>query len=97
MRGVWVIPALLVVLLASAAGDEEAGVRQWLHLRSELADARARIDGLRGEVDGLREEARLLESDEFAIEKAIREELGLARPGQSIVRLRAGVSSARIP
>jgi len=98
MRGAWVIFALLVAALLQAALDEQAGVRRWLHLRAELADSRLRIEQLRGEVAVLHDEARRLESDEFAIEKAIREELGLARPGQSIVRLPAlGISSDRIP
>jgi cell division protein FtsB len=93
-----VIPVLLVLALGHAALDEEAGVRSWLHLRGELAEARARIEALRGEIDGLHREAQRLEEDDFETERAIREELEFARPGQTVLRLpRGDASSHRIP
>ena len=98
MRGTLVIPVLLVLALGHAALDEETGIRRWLHLRGELAEARVRIEALRGEIDGLRRETQRLEEDDFAPERAIREELEFARPGQTVLRLRgADVSSHRIP
>jgi cell division protein FtsB len=93
-----VIPVLLVLALGHAALDEETGIRSWLQLRGELAEARARIEVLRGEIDGLRREAQRLEEDDFATERAIREELEFARPGQTVLRLRgANASSHWIP
>jgi cell division protein FtsB len=93
-----VIPVLLVLALAHAALDEEAGIQRWLHLRGELAEARARIEVLRGEIAELRREAQRLEEDDFATEQAIREELEFARPGQTVLRLRRpSVSNHRIP
>ena len=98
MRGTLVIPVLLVLALGHAALDEEAGIRRWLHLRGELAEARARIEVLRGEIAELRFEAKRLEEDDFATERAIREELEYARPGQTVLRLRGNNSSShRIP
>jgi cell division protein FtsB len=89
---------LLALALAHATLDEETGIRQWLHLRGELVDARARIDALQREIEALRREARLLETEDFATEQAIREELGLARPGETLLRLRrTDVSSDWIP
>ena len=53
---------------------------------------------LREEVAGIEAEAWRLERDRFAIERAIREELGFAGPGQSVVRLRGRtLSSPRNP
>jgi cell division protein FtsB len=93
-----VIPVLLVLALGHAALDEEAGIRRWLHLRGELAEARARIEVLRGAIAELRLEAQRLEEDDFATERAIREELEYARPGQTVLRLPgASVSNHRIP
>jgi cell division protein FtsB len=93
-----VIPVLLGLALLHAARDEEVGIRPWLHLRGELSEARARIEVLRGEIAELRREAQRLEQDDFATERAIREELGYARPGQTLLRLRgSSVSSHRIP
>jgi cell division protein FtsB len=98
VRGFWVVAALAVAAWLVAAFDEDAGLWHWLHLRSELADAHARIAELRRGNEAQRVEVRRLEADEFAIEKAIREELGLARPGQQLVRLPpVSSSSARIP
>jgi cell division protein FtsB len=99
MRGILVVPALLLlVALAHAALDEDAGVRQWWHLRAELADAELRIGVLSRELEVLRIEAQRLEEGGFATERAIREELGLVRPGQTLLRLPGDdVSSVRIP
>lgn len=89
---------VLVLALARAGLDADAGVRPWLYLRAELADARARIASLQAEVDRLHAEARALEAGDYAVERAIREELELVRPGQMLVRLRRrDVPSARIP
>ena len=98
MRGTLVVPVLLVLALGQAALDEETGIRCWLHLRGELAEARTRIEGLRGEIAELRLEAQRLEAGGFATERAIREELEYARPGQTVLRLpRNSASSHRIP
>jgi cell division protein FtsB len=85
---------LALLALAMAALDEDAGVARWRHLRGELAEANERIAALGAETARLRLEAQRLEGDAFAIERAIREELELARPGQQVVRLpRAGSAS----
>ena len=98
MRALAWLGLVLALGLAKAGLDADSGVRQWLYLRSELAEARTRIAALEAEVEGLRVEARQLEGDDFALERAIREELELVQPGQTLVRLRRrGVPSARIP
>ena len=98
VRGILVIPAVLAVAGLHAALDEDAGIRRWLYLRAELSDARDRIEDLRSEVTDLHARAERLETDRFAMERAVREELGLARGGQQVVRLRrTDLSSPRIP
>ena len=82
------VPVVLVLAGLHAALDEDAGIRRWLHLRGELEDSRVRIARLEQEVARLRGSADRLEEDRFAIERAIREELGLAASGQRVVRLR---------
>jgi cell division protein FtsB len=94
VKGILVIPVVLVMAGLHATLDEDAGIRRWLHLRTELSDSRGRIAQLDAEVAELRASAARLEHDRFAIESAIREELGLARAGQRVVRLRPrGLSS----
>ena len=70
-----------------AGADEGSGLRKAVRLRSDLHVAEQRIASLRGEIDALREEAARLEDDPFAIERAIREDLDFARPGETLVRL----------
>jgi cell division protein FtsB len=67
--------------------DSEAGLRTWLRLRGDLREAEVRIERLREEITGLEEETEALRSDPFALESAIREDLHLARPGDTVVTL----------
>ncbi len=98
MRGFWLVPALLAAALVDASFDWDSGVPAWLRLSGELQQAQARIDGLRSEIDDLREQSQVLRDDPFAIERAIREDLGLARPGELVVRfLPAEGSNPRFP
>lgn len=82
---------LLVPLVLGAVGlwaflDDQNGIRSWLELRSELARSGDRIAKRRAEVEALRSEAGALRKDPLAIEGAIREELGLAKPGEIVIR-----------
>jgi len=87
--GLLAIPAAALAAAGWSAVDESSGLPTWRRLREDLSAARARIEILRGDVEALRREAEALEGDEFALECAIREDLGLARPGESVVRLTA--------
>ena len=90
--------ALLVLGALHTALDEGSGIRTGLRLREELAFSNARIGALRREIAQLRRDADLLEDDPFAIERAIREDLGFAAPGETLLRLpSADVSSPRFP
>jgi cell division protein FtsB len=89
--------ALGIVLLAAvwALLDPSAGVRTWWELRSQLREAEARAAKAGAELAALEDEAERLEGDPLAVEAAIRTDLGLARPGETIVR--AVPSPARPP
>lgn len=84
----WIAPAVLVAALAAAWLDDEAGLRAWARLRADLREAEARMGALRDEIDVLERRAQALAEDPFAQEAAIRADLGLARPGETVVRLR---------
>jgi cell division protein FtsB len=79
--------ALVAVALAAAMFNDEAGLRSWLRLRGDLRAAEARIAALRAEITALEAETETLRNDPLAIETAIREDLHLARPGETVVRL----------
>ena len=83
----WIVPVVLGMALASAWWDQEAGLRAWARLRADLHEARGRIQALRVEIGELEREAAALEEDRFAQEAAIRDALGLVRPGEILVRL----------
>lgn len=84
----WIVPAVLAAALVAAWLDEDAGVRAWARLRGDLHAAESRMDALRDEIGELERRAEALEDDPFAQELAIRRELGLARPGETVIRLR---------
>ena len=58
----------------------------WLRLRSDLADSSERVAALKRSAEALQIQIEALESQPFALEKAIREDLELARPGEVVVR-----------
>ena len=91
-RRIWLAPAILIAAWAVAWLDPETGIRSWVSLREDLAAARGRIGVLEASVARQADEARRLEGDPLAIEAAIREDLGLARVGESIVILRDGAA-----
>jgi cell division protein FtsB len=97
-RQLWWIPVLAFAAAGVSALDERTGIPAWHRLRDDLTAAHARIEILRGDIAALRGEALALETDSFAVERAIREDLGLAQPGETVVRLdarRAGPGERR--
>ncbi len=95
-RKAWVL-GTVIALIALGVGSV-FGDRGFLN----LVEKRRRVDELRLEIDSLRaENARLtgevsaLRSSPQAIERLAREQLGLARPDETVFLLREDDSSAR--
>ena len=91
------IALTLGIVLAAAVWavvDPNAGVRSWLGdarpARARRPCARTRCATSWPKLEG---DAERLQHDPLALESAIRADLGLARPGETIVRARAGVES----
>jgi len=80
------VPAIVACGLVTTVVDRESGLSVWYKLGSDLEASRQRITSLVNETEALRAEIRALESDPFALERAIREDLELARPGETVVR-----------
>jgi cell division protein FtsB len=98
VKALLLVAALVAAVVVHAAFDTDAGIGTWLHLRGELRESQARNAELTGEIAALEAEAQALDQGGFAVERAIREELGFARAGETLVRLpRADRSSARFP
>jgi cell division protein FtsB len=81
------IPALVAAALLVAWLDSDSGIRTYLRLRDDVRASEVRLDALRAEIGALQAEAEALEESDLALERAIREELEWARPGETVVRL----------
>jgi cell division protein FtsB len=79
--------AVVAATLVHVWLDEDAGIRTWVRLERDLRAARSRIAALRTEVAELERAAADLRGDPFALERAIREDLDLVRPGEVLIRL----------
>lgn len=98
VRRLWVIPAMLLLALGYALLDGRSGVGEARRLQAELDAADARIGALREKNASLRQDARSLRQDPFEFERALREVLDLARPGEVVVRFpREESRTPRIP
>jgi cell division protein FtsB len=78
--------AVAAAAIGVAVADDSTGVRAWLELREDVRVAKARVAELEARIESRESEAEALRSDPFALEQAIREDLGLARPGEIVVR-----------
>ncbi len=93
-RGLSVRKLALGPLLALAAcaailvTDFETGLIPLLELSEEVARVGESVDDLARERDELSRHVRRLRSDPLAIEAAAREQLGMVRPGEIVVRWR---------
>jgi cell division protein FtsB len=86
LRAYWLLPVIAAAGLALTLADRESGLVVWYETHEELEVSRDRIAALNTRVDTLKSEIVALERDPFALERAIREELELARPGEIVVR-----------
>jgi cell division protein FtsB len=77
---------LIAILAISALLDRESGVGIWLGLREDLSGSAARVAQLHRENDEMRHEIQMLEAEPTALDRAIREELDVALPGEIVVR-----------
>ena len=89
--GIFVIATIAI----SAMLDPDSGLEIWLELRRDLGVSDARIERLKRENEALRVEIATLESEPDALDRAIREELDLALPGEIVVRFEASPSGSR--
>jgi cell division protein FtsB len=98
VRRLWLIPLVLLLALGYALIDGRAGFGEARRLEGDLQEANARIAALRARNESLQAEAKSLRSDPFARERALREDLELARPGEILVRIpREESQTPRIP
>lgn len=91
-----IVGVVAVGLLVAGLLNRDTGAGHWLDLRRDAASAKRRIAEIEARTAAHEAEAAALRSDPLAIEAAIREDLGLARPGEWVVR-EEGLTSLRNP
>lgn len=78
-------PLFLVGLFLWGLMNSETGLPAWLKLERDLFYSEGRIRELKLSIEDLEAQATRLNNDPFSIEKAIRNDLKLALPGETIV------------
>jgi len=90
-----VVPVLISLGVAIGIGNAALApgsrVPTWLGGAGDLETIEAQVSELEAEVASLEREAELLQSDPFAIEKAIREDLRMAKNGEIVIHLRSRI------
>jgi len=74
-------------LLALAVWGGEYGTADWITIRRQLADERAKVAALRVEIDSLAKLARDLETNPAVQERMAREQFGMIRDGEVLYRV----------
>ncbi len=88
MRGLGLGIIVIALLAISALLDRDSGFEIWRELRADLATSSGRVATLERRNEALRREIESLEIDPTAVDRAIREELDVALPGEIVVRFR---------
>lgn len=92
---VFLIAALVALLLHDIFGNH--GVLAMLRSQKQAADIQKQIDQLDTENRKLQDRVKSLKSDSAVIERIAREEMGLARPGEYIFKIRPKQPDAQSP
>lgn len=95
--GRFAFPAALVLAVYYAVFGGEYSVLEVRRARAELQEARAELERLRGENDSIRAWADSLENDRWTIERLAREEHGLVREGEEVIRTTPGSQQDTLP
>jgi len=78
--------AIIALVVGSLFGDR--GILQVMTQRQRALELAREIEGIRGENARLAAEIHALRTDPRAIERIAREQLGLARPGETVFLIR---------
>jgi cell division protein FtsB len=90
-RRAWVLGtviALVALTVGSVFGDR--GILNLMHKRQEVEELRVELETLRAENARLASEVVALRSSPRAVERLAREQLGLARPDETVFLIREG-------
>ncbi|MFO0687107.1 MAG: septum formation initiator family protein [Myxococcota bacterium] len=90
MKVLSLVTLAIAVAAVFSLFDPDSGLAIWRELRQDLDTSNARVEQLVRENEALRAEIAVLENEPAALDRAIREELDLVRPGEVVVRFQPG-------
>ena len=82
----WFTIALMAIVIVGGAAMAYPSYRQGQKLKQKEAELKARIEEKKAEIAKLREYQRRFKTDPDFVETIAREELGYAKPGETIFR-----------
>lgn len=91
------IPGLILLALYWTFFGGEYSVWELRNARTELERSRAELAVLREEIDSLRAWADSLRTDPWTLERLAREEHGLVRSGEEVIRVTGGPEADTLP
>ena len=80
-------PLLIFILLFGAAAIYLPGLSKYLKLKHTETDLRQEMERLQSQIAQLERDEHLLKTDMTRLEQVVREELGLVKPGETIIRV----------
>jgi cell division protein FtsB len=89
VRRFLLVPGILLLFAAYVLLNRAGSIRTWYALRSDHEEGEARIQLLEKQNEAMRFEVQDLDDNDFAVERVLREELELAKPGEVLVVLPA--------
>lgn len=84
-RPVWIVAGILGLLVAAAVLGDNGALQLW-RLKSEVETLHKEVQALEAENDRLTQAITELRDDPSVLERIAREELGLVRPGERVLR-----------
>jgi cell division protein FtsB len=96
VRRFLLVPGILLLFAAYVLLNRAGSIRTWHELRSDLEEGEARIQVLEKQNEAMRFEVQDLDDNDFAVERVLREELELAKPGEVLVVLPAVSASEEL-
>jgi cell division protein FtsB len=91
------LPGLVLLALYWTFFGGEYSVWELRRARAELEASRAELAALREEIDSLRAWADSLRDDPWTLERLAREEHGLVRDGEEVIRVTGAPDEAALP
>ncbi len=80
-------PLWIFILLAAAGTVYLPGFSKYLKLKRKEAELERQIHQLQDQIAQIRKEEHLLKTDLTRLEEVVREELGLVKPGETVIKV----------